>query len=267
MKESSVIIWIIIGLVLVGVLIIHILCLTTNDYIKKVFKDHSTIVFGAKGKGKDLLFQKVIYLNKNKQYLANQDYGYNAIITPISELNVDPNTYEKFINGNIQIIHKNENYEGKDYFLSDGGVFLPCQYDYQLHKKYPSFPIFYALSRHLYNMNIHCNTQNLERLWKAVREQADYYILAKGKIKLIFGLVCCITFYDNYNSASNKQLPMTARLLNGFSKAQVDQYNATYGTIKTKIYYIRKKDIKYDTRAFHKTLFGIKFDPKNYLKE
>lgn len=41
-------------------------------------------------------------------------------------------------------------------------------------------PIFYALSRHLYNNNIHVNVQNLGRLWLKLREQADSFIRVLG---------------------------------------------------------------------------------------
>ena len=88
---------------------------------------------------------------------------------------------------------------------------LPSQYDTKLYKSYPSFPIFYALSRHLYNSNIHCNTQNLSRVWKALREQADFYIkcieVKKPFILGLFGFLR-IDFicYDKYESANNSLL-------------------------------------------------------------
>lgn len=249
------------------IIIIHIRCKITNSKLKDIFKNHSTIVFGAKGKGKDLLFQKVIYLKKDIPYLSNCNYGYKFNDVALKELSVKPNEYDNFIANKIEKITKNEFFEGKDYFLSDAGVYLPSQYDFLLHKNYPSLPIFYALSRHLYDMNIHMNTQNLTRPWKALREQADYYIFCNGKIKLLFGMICKIRFYDNYDSAYNKLLPVSSRLLNGFSKAEVDQFYATHGIVKNAIYYIRYKDIKYDTRIFHFKLFGYYFNkPKKKVK-
>lgn len=121
-------------------------------------------------------------------------------------------------------------------------MFLPCQYDYQLHKKYPSFPIYYALSRHLYNSNVHVNCQALSRVWKAVREQADGFIKCLNVIKLPFVLICKIRFYDKYETAYNNMLPLGSRILNPYSRANADQYQATHGEIKTR-YYILLKSI------------------------
>lgn len=237
-------------------LIIGIHLFNTNKMINEYFNRGNVIVFGAKGKGKDLLFQKRIVLNKKKKYHSNIDYGYSGTIRTIHTLTVAPNTYEEFINGNITKINKINNYEKIDYFLSDAGVFLPCQYDYLLHKKYPSFPIYYALSRHLYDSNIHCNCQALSRVWKAVREQADGFIKCLKVLKVPGILICKIRFYDKYESALNNLLPLKARLLNKYSKATADQYYSTNGEIKERYYILLKKDIKYDTRHFEKILFN-----------
>lgn len=263
----KIVIFIIIILLLFYILFIHVKCIRSNFLLKDLFDKYNIIVFGAKGKGKDLLFQKVIYLNKKKEYLSNTNYGYKFNDVPISDLSVEPNTFENFIDGNINIISKKEGFENKNYFLSDAGIYLPCQYDYQLHKKYKSLPIFYALSRHLYNMNIHLNTQALERPWKAIREQADFYILCKGNIKLLFGIICKIRLYEKYNSALNKQAPMGSRILNKYSKAEVDKFRAENGIISDRIYYIRKFNIKYDSRYFHQVLFNVKAPIKKIFKK
>jgi hypothetical protein len=228
---------------------------TTNKLINEYFDNGNVIVYGAKGKGKDLLFQKRIYMKK-KKYLSNISYGYKGEILEVKNLNVDPNTYENFINGDITKCEKNEEYENVDYYLSDGGIFLPCQYDYLLHKKYPSFPIYYALSRHLYNSNIHVNCQALSRVWKAIREQADRFIKCEKVIKLPFILICKIRMYDKYESALNNLLPMKTTLANKYSKALVEQYKATNGEILTRYYVIRKKDIQYNTRHFENVVFS-----------
>lgn len=221
----------------------------TNKILKDVFKNNSVIVFGRKGKGKDLLFQKVIYLRKKEPYLSNISYGYKGSLKPINTLNLDPNTYENFINDNIVKVD-NMSYEKHDYYLSDGGIHLPSQEDHFLHKKYKSFPLYYALSRHLYLQNIHINVQALNRLWKAAREQADYYIKCRRVVKLPFIMVGYITTYEKYSSADNELLPMGNRIFNKFSKAEQDQYSATNGKIENRFYFILKKHIKYDTRYF-----------------
>lgn len=265
---AKIVFWAVLGLLFLFLIITIIRCKLCNRKLKDVFKDHSIIVFGAKGKGKDLLFQKVIYIRRLK-YLSNMDYGYGYTHCKLKDLTVEPNTYEQMINNKITPVIKNNDYEGQDYYLSDAGIYLPAQYDFLLHKKYKSLPIFYATSRHLYNMNMHLNTQNLERVWKAIREQADYYILCRKKIKLLFGFICFIRFYDKYQTALDRLEPLGGRIFNKFSKAEVDLYNAKNGEIKNGIYYLRKKDIKYDTRYFHKIFFNqpapIKPDVQKYV--
>lgn len=227
----------------------------SNRILKDTFKNHNVIVYGAKGKGKDLLFQKVIYLNRNKPYTSNISYGYNCTIRPLQDLNIDPNTYDNFINNDIKKCIRNDSLEGVDYYLSDGGIYLPSQYDHILHKTYPSFSIYYALSRHLYNSNIHINTQALTRLWKAIREQGDYYIRCIKVIKIFNIFISKICLYEKYESALNNYLPINTRILNKFSKAEVDQYTATNGFIQNRYFITLKKHIKYDTRHFKDIVF------------
>lgn len=241
---------IIVGVIL-SVFLVYVLVHTrkTNRILKQTFKNNSVLVFGKKGKGKDILFQKVIYMRKKEPYLSNIDYGYNGSVTPIKDLTLDPNTYEHFINEDITKI-KRKDFEAKDYYLSDGGIHLPSQEDHYLHKKYKSLPLYYALSRQLYLQNIHVNTQCLSRLWKALREQADSYIKCRYIIKLPGVIIGFITTYEKYKSAEDELLPMRGRIFNKFSKAQVDQFEATNGKVENRFYIIMKKHIKYDTRYF-----------------
>lgn len=245
----------VVGAIYVIVLVIN--CIYTNHLLLDYFKQSSVIVYGPKGSGKDLLFQKVIYLKRKKPYLANIPYGYNCIETPPKMLSVSPNTFQDFIKGKVKVIPKNDSFEGLDYYFSDIGVFLPCQYGGYLNKEYPSLPIYYALSRHLYLQNIHCNSQNLNRAWNMIREQADRFIRCVKKTKLLFGMVCTIRMYDKYESANANLLPMNTSIFsNKYEKALQEQYKATNGEILVRKYYIRYKDIKYDTRVFHKYVFG-----------
>lgn len=250
-----IIFYIVLVILLVFLLYVILHTRKTNRMLKDTFKNNSVIVFGRKGKGKDLLFQKVIIMRKKRPYMSNISYGYNYIYKDIDVLSCFPNTYNNFIDGDITKIARNDEYEGVDYFLSDGGVYLPCQYDNALNRKYPSFSVYYALSRHLYNQNIHINTQALSRLWKVAREQADYYIKCRRVINLPFIMICFITTYEKYSSAENELLPIGARLFNSFSKAEVDQFNATNGKIENRFYIIKKHDIKYNTRHFKDVLF------------
>lgn len=249
---------IILLLLFIALFIFFILkCYFDKEWTLNLFKKHSTIVFGAKGKGKDLLFQYVIK-NRKKPYLSNSYYGYGYNFVTIGDICIKPNTFENFIHNDISTIQKNNTMEGKDIYISDCGVYLPSQYDFLINKYYPSLSLDYALHRHLYNANIHCNTQNLERIYKGLREQADYYIKCNKCKKFLFFFVLDITTYEKYDSALSGLIPLKNSIFNKFDKAFVKQYQALHGDIKNCKLFITKKSIKYDTRYFHEKVFGIK---------
>lgn len=238
---------------LLWVLIIHIL---TKKRIIKAFKDGNVSVYGPKGYGKDVLFNEVIHSRKDTYY-ANLDYGDDYHYIKPVDLELSPNTYHNFIKGEYYKIPKNENLEGHDIYFSDAGVIFPSQADALLHKLYPSLPTTYALSRHLYNNGIHCNAQRLERIWKALREQSDYYIrLRKHCLILPFFIVLFTTEYVKYESALQNLEPLGSRLFNKYSKAEKDKYNALHGFIKNGFILVPKWHLKYDSRVFHRYIFG-----------
>lgn len=216
------------------------------------FKNGNVIVSGKKGRGKDLLFQWVI--NRRKQfYYANISYGGKHKLISLKDVSCSPNTYNDFINGTVTKTKRTFK-EKCDIYLSDCGSFLPSQMDSVLHKTFPSMPLYYALSRHLYNSNVHVNTQNLERVWKALREQADFYPVCKRVYHwLPFFLIIKVISYDKYDSAIRGVLPLKKRW-NKDSKNQYDLYTAQNGDIRQFYVFIPKKKIKYDTRAFEKVL-------------
>lgn len=223
----------------------------TRDLVFK-FKKCNVVVAGKKGSGKDLLFQKVINCRKDTYY-SNVNYGGKFLrITP-KDISVYPNTYDSFINDSYTLL-PHTFIDKKDFYISDGGVYLPSYMDSKLYKTYPSMPIFYALSRHLYSCNIHVNIQNFGRLWKALREQADFFVYVKKTIWIFgFAFSYCIS-YDKLESAEKGLLPLSSRILNNYSKAEVDLYNANNGEIKGGWVIQHKKSIHYDTRAFEKLL-------------
>lgn len=240
----------IVGLVVFGLAITYML---NKLFILKCFKKGNIIVFGNKGKGKDLVFQKVIKWRKNKSYLSNLDYGFKYEPIALKEIDIG-NTYNNFIKEDIKISNK-QSFENKDIYISDCGVYLPSQHDSTLHKEYGSFPIFYALSRHLYNNNVHTNVQNIEREWKALREIGDGFIWCRKTIKIFGFLITFCVYYDKYQSAVNRLLPMKKpKVLEG--RSVYEQYKATNGIIKKFFIINRIKTIKYDTRAFHEKVFG-----------
>ena len=235
----------------------------------KCFTEENCILFGAKGAGKDLIFNKVINCREQQCY-ANIPYNKElCVVKDIRDLSVAPNDYKNILNDDIKIIPK-INKECCDYYISDGGIFLPSQYSGELVKNYPSLPIYYALSRHLTNSNIHINTQYLGRVWDKLREQAAYYIRAlhTTKLSITFGkganrrehgvLITSFIVYDNYQSALSKMRPFeNKRLFEGSEGAAAKaDFLAKHGNIKEYkiIQYIG--NVHYDSRHFHKRFYG-----------
>lgn len=223
-------------------------------HLKREFTRCNVIVAGKKGSGKDLLFQEMITARK-KPYYSNIDYGGEYIPITLKEVSTAPNTYLEFIKDNLVEIERTFN-EDTDIYVSDGGIFLPSYMDSTLYKQFPSFPIFYALSRHISHSNVHVNVQNFGRVWKALREQADAFVYVKKTINLPFFLFIRATWYDKYESAEARLEPVKGRFLNKYSKAETDIYNASNGEIKQGWVIVRKSSIHYDTRAFEKVLYG-----------
>ena len=248
-------IYLIIGALSIGLLVLIIWLIKQHLFRKEVihnFKKRNVIVDGKKGSGKDIVFQNVINARKDFYY-SNISYGGKHKIISCNDISVYPNTYDNFINDNVVKVKRTFK-EGKDIYISDGGIYLPSYMDSKLYKQYPSFPIYYALSRHLYNQNIHINTQNFNRVWKAIREQADFFIHVHKTIKLPFLLITKCTTYDKYESAIKYLTPVKKRFMNKYSTAELDIYNATNGEIKQGYIITWKHSIKYNTRAFEKIL-------------
>lgn len=259
-------------LIFLIIFVIFPLCVSLYNkiFLCKIFKKNNVIVFGKKGCGKDLLFQYVINSRKEKHF-SNISFGKNTDVVCLKDLELKNNTYDNFISNDINLEVKNEEFEAKDFYFSDIGIMLPSQYDTKLYKSYPSFPIAYALSRHLYNSNIHCNAQNLGRVWKALREQADSYIkcicVERPFILGLFGfLKVNFIYYDKFESANQSLLPLSGGFMNKYLNANARQYYATNGEIRASYFLINKKNIYYDTRAFHEIVFGYQFKDCNTSK-
>lgn len=255
---KSVILLIAIGIAAILIAVITIKYIFFKRYLLNNFKSCNVGVEGKKGRGKGLLFQWVIN-HRKETYYSNVSYSKKGDkrfkeIKSLKEVSCEPNYYENIVNDNI-VKTPHKFIESKDIYIDDIGVFLPSYMDSTLYKKFPSMPILYALSRHLYNSNIHFNTQNIERGWKALREQADFYVSVKGTLKLFgFIFITKMVTYEKYESCKQHLLPLKSRFLNKFSKAQKDLYDAKNGVIKKGFIINFKWDLHYDTRIFEKKL-------------
>lgn len=244
-------------------LIIHRLN-KNSKFLQKKFKDESIIVYGIKGAGKDVLFQHLI--NKDKKHvISNIKYKEDMTVKDFKSIfDLKGNTYLNLITDNILTVEKVKEFENSNVYISDAGIYFPSQHDAQLTKYYPSFPVYYALSRHLYNQQIHMNTQALNRVWLKIREQAGGYIRAVKTINIGIGLITRCIYYENYDTALKNILPINKLgmiMSNNYNKAQIEQHKATYGTIKPMFIFTPKYKLKYDSRHFHEKVFGYPFKP------
>lgn len=251
----SIILWFIVAGIIFFFLFLLLRCALGRAYLRKV-KDDSLIVFGKKGKGKTLLFSEMARMDKKRGYLSTTDFKHDkqTIIT-YNDINLEPNTWENVLNGVYYPVEK-QPWEGKPVYLDDAGVFIPNFADPMLKKKYTSLPIAFAVWRHLYNAPIHINSQDVERAWKMVREQAGAFIQCRGCIRLgPFAFIRC-TYYDHIESAKQCLLPMQNSLFNKYNKAELNLYNAQHGTIKDFLIFAPTWRNRYDSRYFNNKFFG-----------
>lgn len=251
----------------VALIVLVIKCIKGKRFVIRQFERCNCIVFGKKGTGKDLLFNLAINGRKKPCY-ANIPYNDKLCeVKQIKDFSVAPNTYENFLKDNIKIVEKKLD-ERKDFYISDGGIVLPSQYQGQLCKDYPSLPIFYALSRHLTDSNIHINTQNLGRVWDKLREQADGYFKTTSTVKICGLLFTRFVYYDEYESAKQNLLPYKRRIFaHAESVANIEEFEAVHGRVESFIVCQRVKNVNYDTRAYHKIIYGVNAPVKVHKKK
>lgn len=147
--------------------------------IVRMFEKGSVCVCGQRGDGKDMLMANVVCRRK-LPYVSNVNYrdkGFNKLEPQL--LDCGMNTYQNFISGDINY-YEYPYEDGTDIYISDVGVYYPSQYCNELNKRYPYFPTFLALSRHLGDANVHINVQNFNRAWDKIREQSDLYVYCLG---------------------------------------------------------------------------------------
>jgi len=212
-----------------------------NAWLVSEFSRCNVVVYGKKGSGKDLTFSHVINLRKERHY-SNMPYNKLTTVMGLDSLSVGDNTYEDFIDGTL-CKFKPVFDDGLDFYVSDAGVYLPSQYDKELSIRYPSMPLYYALSRQLHKQNIHCNVQAIGRLWKKLREQSDSHIWIRKTVDKGDYFVVHAISYDRYESAERRLLPVKDK-----------QYGATYGDIVERRFRILKSSIDYDTYYFRTLL-------------
>lgn len=230
--------------------------------IVELYETHSVNVCGMKGSGKDLLQGNVIARRK-KPYISNVNYGgeYYPFVYDDIDLKC---TCDNLIKGNVPF-YEWKYPKGCDIYLSDCGIYFPSQYCNELNKKYPSVPIFSALSRHLARNSVHTNSQQCSRVWDKLREMQDVYIYCEWVFKplLKLGIVLQqVIIYDKYESACARvkpcrvHMPLTlnpqARLT---CETYLDNFYNQHGSVKRRLLlYVNKA--KYNSYFFEDLFKG-----------
>lgn len=244
------------------------------------------IIFGGRGKGKGVLFQKKI--NSYKKVFSNVPFGKNTEIINIKDYiqSIGDNTIFDSINNTIKVVKKVEKYEGVNIFWDDLSVYAPNFLDNDLKKIYPSLPLTLAVNRHLYNAFMLISVQDRNRPYKILRElQTDFSIKALktygfgnfwSSIPFLRFIVCVsYRYYEEVKSAENGVLPFKALgLVNEGVKgayltsgqATKEQFKAENGVVFNGRIFMFKSSLTYDTRYFHTLFFGCK-SPKKEKKE
>lgn len=230
--------------------------------IIKLFEEGNVCVTGLKGRGKDMLMSNVV-VRRKLPYVCNVNYdgrpsrrrAKRSLFRPLNPLDYDThNTYDDFINGRVKP-YTFPHVDGTDIYISDAGVYFPCQYNSELNKKYGGFITFMAISRHVGECSVHTNAQNLNRIWDKIREMSDTFITC-NRCLVFFGFVFqVVTIYENYDSCVKRVPPFPLRrpLFNKDRQQQYDLAYANYliahGLIRRGILFYRNES-KYDTRIF-----------------
>ncbi len=243
--------WLTIGVVVVAIVITTIVLLVrrhklvlwdeADAWLVSEFRRCNVMVFGKKGSGKDVLFAHVIALRGEKHY-SNIPYDGNTDVIELCEINAGDNTFEDCINGDIEKFDPRFD-ENCDIYVSDVGIYFPNTLNDKLDKLYPSMPVFMALSRHLYNNNVHTNCQALGRPWKKIREQADSYIQVLRTRNRGDHLLLSIVGYE--------QTDVNSERLN-----EVCRY-----TVRVPVW-----ELQYDSRYFRNVFLNREFTPFERLK-
>ncbi|MCM1440626.1 MAG: hypothetical protein NC131_15725 [Roseburia sp.] len=204
-----------------------------NDaFLMRVCHQSNILIEGEMGSCKDLLMAHIAHMQGF--HYSNIRYDGNTEVRELSDLSLGDNTFNDLVNGTIRKIPPAFE-EGTLFLVSDAGIYFPSQWDKLLDSLYPSIPLFAALCRQLYEMRIVYNTQNVERLWKKLREQVGGFFHVLGHRNMGEYMIVRTIYYSNYEQCKACILPEDNH------KRYVCEY------MNFKIY---KSELLYDSRVF-----------------
>lgn len=232
--------------------------------IQRLFKKGSVCVTGMRGTGKDMLMANIAC--RRPQHISNVSYGDGHIPLDLSHLDIK-NDNHALVSGKITP-YEYPYPSGVDIFLSDVGIYFPSQFNDHLNRKYATFPYFFALSRQVGpDVNIHINTQNLNRCWLMLREQSEIYLRCLWCRVLGPFVIQKVIVYDKYETCVSRADPFwyppcpalasadEKRLHSNNKRLALQRYRESHGFVKAHILVYRNK-AKYDTHYFRTLLKG-----------
>lgn len=242
--------------ILIIVFVVSLFSFINRAIFFGLFKKGNVIVTGLRGCGKDMAFCLAINHFK-KNYISNVVYSspkkkYKQFEFDAKVWELAGNSYKDFVEGSV----KKFEYpypDGLDYYISDAGIYFPSQYQGELVKLYKGSPLFQALSRHIGDCNVHCNVQNLNRLWDKIREQSDIYVCMKGchvffkRFALLRG---CI--YETAEACEKRLVPPHYGLGKEGRNRRV-MFETANGRIKS-FWFFARIPYRYDDRRFKRLL-------------
>lgn len=235
---------------------LDIVSFLNRRFFLRLFDKGNVIVTGLRGCGKDMAF--CIAVNRRKKdYISNVEYSspkkrYKHFEFDSNVWKLGGNTYKNFADDSLKkFVYPYP--DGLDYYISDAGVYFPSQYATELVKRYGGAPLFQALSRHLGDSNVHCNVQNLNRLWDKIREQSDLYVCMKGCkvfLRRYAFLRGCV--YETAEACEKRLTPPHFGIGKEARNRRVE-FETHNGRIKT-FWFVSKIPYRYDDRRFKRML-------------
>ena len=244
--------WVIVAVVF----FVGLVSFLNKRFFLSLFKRGNVIVTGLRGTGKDMAFCIAINSAK-KNYISNVEYTnpkkrFKCFPFDANVWKIGGNEYKNFADNRVKkFVYPYP--DGLDYYISDAGVYFPAQYSTELVQRYGGAPLFQALSRHLGDANVHCNVQNLNRLWDKIREQSDLYVCMKG-CKVFFRRYCFLRgmVYETADACEKRLVPPRFGLGKEGRNRRV-MFETTNGRIRS-FWFFSRVPYKYDDRRFKRML-------------
>lgn len=253
--------------------------LCSYDYVARHFIEQISVLNGFDKKDKfivDMSINGPYGIGKIYVYEENMYYHCEMLESLAEYFNsIAPLTITNFIIGNFPAIKKLEKFEGRNVYVDDINTYMPNWADVLLKRHYESLPPFLAINRHAYNAYCMFTTQDHERPYKIIKElQTDFSIEMQVTYGYGFWWNCIpILCHMVMNKYVYYELPKSVGMLpfkavgaaNEMIKgayltsgqATKEVYEATNGKIRYGSILQLKKKVQYDTRYFHRVLYGV----------